>query len=150
MKTVLTLQITLFLLIAVGFVVKKMHIVGYQGQKNLNDLVIYVILPCNIIHAFTEGTADGSVFVQYLEILLISIGIQIFCVIYGKVIFRKESKDRYKCLRYGTICSNAGFLGNPVTEGISWCRGAGAYQFLSDSSENHDVVLRSFCFYRDQ
>lgn len=47
MKTVLTLQITLFLLIAVGFVVKKMHIVGYQGQKNLNDLVIYVILPCN-------------------------------------------------------------------------------------------------------
>ena len=68
MKTVLTLQITLFLLIAVGFVVKKMHIVGYQGQKNLNDLVIYVILPCNIIHAFTEGTADGSVFVQYLEI----------------------------------------------------------------------------------
>ena len=42
MKTVLTLQITLFLLIAVGFVVKKMHIVGYQGQKNLNDLVIYV------------------------------------------------------------------------------------------------------------
>ena len=92
MKTVLTLQITLFLLIAVGFVVKKMHIVGYQGQKNLNDLVIYVILPCNIIHAFTEGTADGSVFVQYLEILLISIGIQIFCVIYGKVIFRKESK----------------------------------------------------------
>ena len=123
MKPVLTLQITLFLLIAVGFVVKKMHIVGYQGQKNLNDLVIYVILPCNIIHAFTEGTADGSVFVQYLEILLISIGIQIFCVIYGKVIFRKESKDRYKCLRYGTICSNAGFLGNPVTEGIYGAEG---------------------------
>ena len=112
-----------FLLIAVGFVVKRMHIIGYQGQKNLNDLVIYVILPCNIIHAFTEGTADGSVFVQYLEILLISIGIQIFCVIYGKVIFRKESKDRYKCLRYGTICSNAGFLGNPISEGIYGAEG---------------------------
>ena len=99
MKTLLTLQLTIFLLVAVGFLMKKIHIIGPQGQKNINDLVIYLILPCNILHAFTQSAADGN-FMKYLEILLISIGIQIFCVIYGKVIFRKESKDRYKCLRY--------------------------------------------------
>lgn len=32
--------------------------------------------------------------------------------------FRKESEDRRKCLQYGTICSNAGFLGNPIAEGV--------------------------------
>ena len=123
MVTVITLQLTLFLLIAVGFLLKRIHIIGYQGQKNLNDMVIYVILPCNILHAFTEGTADRSVFMQYLEILIISICIQIFCVIYGKIVFRKESRDRYKCLQYGTICSNAGFLGNPISEGIYGAEG---------------------------
>ena len=64
MITVITLQVTLFLLIAVGFVLKRIHIVGPQGQKNLNDMVIYVILPCNILHAFTEGAADGAQFMQ--------------------------------------------------------------------------------------
>ena len=32
--------------------------------------------------------------------------------------FRKEPEGRYKCLQYGTICSNAGFLGNPIAEGV--------------------------------
>ena len=38
---------------------KKIHIIGPQGQKNINDLVIYLILPCNILHAFTQSAADG-------------------------------------------------------------------------------------------
>ena len=122
MKTLLTLQLTIFLLVAVGFLMKKIHIIGPQGQKNINDLVIYLILPCNILHAFTQSAADGN-FMKYLEILLISIGIQVFCVIYGKVMFRKEPEGRYKCLQYGTICSNAGFLGNPIAEGIYGAEG---------------------------
>ena len=59
----------------------------------------------------------------YLEVLLISVGIQIFCVFYGRLIFRKEPEGKNKCLRYGTICSNAGFLGNPVAEGIYGAEG---------------------------
>ena len=98
MKTLLTLQLTIFLLVAVGFLMKKIHIIGPQGQKNINDLVIYLILPCNILHAFTQSAADGN-FIKYLEILLISIGIQVFCVIYGKVMFRKDPAGRFKCLK---------------------------------------------------
>lgn len=122
MKTLVTLQITIFLLVAVGFVLKRIHIVGPQGQKNINDMVIYVILPCNILRAFLDSPAEGS-FLSYLEVLLISVFIQIFCVIYGKVVFRKETEGRQKCLRYGTICSNAGFLGNPIAEGVYGAEG---------------------------
>ena len=108
MKTLLTLQLTIFLLVAVGFLMKKIHIIGPQGQKNINDLVIYLILPCNILHAFTQSAADGN-FIKYLEILLISIGIQVFCVIYGKLIlkidicyYRKYSLDRCNRLLIGS------------------------------------------------
>lgn len=92
------------------------------GTKNLNDLVIYVILPCNILHAFMNSPVEGRL-LYYLEVLLISVGIQIFCVFYGRLIFRKEPEGKNKCLRYGTICSNAGFLGNPVAEGIYGAEG---------------------------
>ena len=122
METLVTLQITIFLLVATGFVLKRIHIVGPQGQKNINDMVIYVILPCNILRAFLDSPAEGS-FLSYLEVLLISVFIQIFCVIYGKVVFRKETEGRQKCLRYGTICSNAGFLGNPIAEGVYGAEG---------------------------
>ena len=33
------------------------------------------------------------------------------------------NEGRYKCLQYGTICSNAGFLGNPIAEGIYGAEG---------------------------
>lgn len=122
MEKILTLQATIFLLVAVGFVLKRIGLVGPQGQKNLNDLVLYVILPCNILHAFMNSPVEGRL-LYYLEVLLISIGIQVFCVFYGRLVFRKESEGRNKCLRYGTICSNAGFLGNPIAEGIYGAEG---------------------------
>lgn len=122
METLVTLQITIFLLVAVGFILKRIHIVGPQGQKNINDMVIYVILPCNILRAFLDSPAENG-FLSYLEVLIISVFIQAFCVIYGKIAFRKEPEGRQKCLRYGTICSNAGFLGNPIAEGVYGAEG---------------------------
>lgn len=122
METLVTLQITIFLLVAVGFVLKRIHIVGPKGQKNINDMVIYVILPCNILRAFLDSPAENG-FLSYLEVLIISVFIQAFCVIYGKIAFRKEPEGRQKCLRYGTICSNAGFLGNPIAEGVYGAEG---------------------------
>ena len=44
-------------------------------------------------------------------------------MVYGKLAFRRESVPRQKCLQYSTICSNAGFLGNPIAEGIYGAEG---------------------------
>ena len=122
MREVISLQTTIFLLVWIGYVVKKRKIIGSQGQKNLTDLVIYVILPCNILKAFMAGQA-GEHLKDYLVILGISIAIQIFCTFYGKIVYRKEAIGRRKCLEYGTICSNAGFLGNPIAEGVFGAEG---------------------------
>ncbi|MBR3195522.1 MAG: AEC family transporter [Clostridia bacterium] len=128
MGTVINLQITLFGLIAVGFLIKKIGIIGDAGQKNLNDLVLNVVLPCNIFKAFVSiGTTDG--FSKYLWILGISLGIQVFCVLYGKLVFRRFPEGERKCAQYATICSNAGFIGNPVAEGIWGAQGLVLAQF---------------------
>ena len=117
MEKLLILQITIFLLTAAGFLVKRLGIVNAQGQRSLNDLVIYVVLPCNILKAFLNSSVEGKLS-AFLSVLLISIGIQAFCVVYGKLVFRKAGEGRRQCLEYGTICSNAGFLGNPMAEGV--------------------------------
>ncbi|MDO4466555.1 MAG: AEC family transporter [Bacillota bacterium] len=117
MIALLNLQITIFLLIGVGFLIKRKNMVGKEGQKNLNDLVINVILPCNILKAFMVDF-ESSMAQEFLAVLLLSIATQVLFVIYGKIVFKKYPEGQRKCLQYGTICSNAGFLGNPIAEGV--------------------------------
>ena len=45
MSDVLILQITMLILIIVGAVIKRIGIISETGQKNINDLVIYLVLP---------------------------------------------------------------------------------------------------------
>ena len=115
MLEVLELEALLFLLIAVGYLIRKIGVVSAEGQKTLNNLVLYVVLPCNILRAFTSGGTDGLLG-EFLEVLLISFGLQAFVYLYGRIVFRKASEDKKASLMFATICSNAGFLGNPVAE----------------------------------
>ncbi|MBQ6662830.1 MAG: AEC family transporter [Firmicutes bacterium] len=115
MEQILEMQATLFILIFVGFFLKKGGLISNEGQKNLTDLVIYIILPCNILTSFVTGSSEEFLR-DGIAILLISVGIQFFCIFYGKLVYRRQSKDRQACLQYGTICSNAGYLGNAIAE----------------------------------
>ena len=117
MSETLILQISIFILMGVGFLVKRLGLVGKEGQKNLTDLVIYVILPCNILTSFTADVG-ADVLQDCVALFLISMGTQAGCVVLGRLIWRKEEDDKNKCLRYATICSNAGFLGNPIAESV--------------------------------
>lgn len=117
MSKLLVLQITMLLLILVGALIKRIGIISKEGQKNINDLVIYLVLPCNIVKSFMID-CDSNTFVQFAEVLVISIGIQIVSVILGKILYGKREVGHRMSLQYGVICSNAGFLGNPVAEGV--------------------------------
>ena len=104
-------------MIAVGFLIRKVRVVGKEAERVITDLVLDVILPCNIFVSFlgkNEGIGGGD----FLAIFLISIGVQILAMLYGKFAFPKEPPERRISLRYAMICSNAGFLGNAITEGV--------------------------------
>ncbi len=117
MKDNLILQFAIFSLIGVGFLARKLNIVSQQGQKSLTNLVVDVILPCNIFKAFL--TADlNRIREDGLWVLGISLVFHLFCIGYGRLLFRKPPEGERKCLRFAALCSNAGFLGNPVAEGL--------------------------------
>lgn len=124
MKELVNLQCTIFLLVGIGYLLKKIKLVNQESQKCITDLVINVILPCNIVKAFCMEFTD-QMGEELAAVVLLSIAVQAVSVVYGKIMFRKEEEGRKKCLQYGTICSNAGFLGNPIAEGIY-----GAYGLL--------------------
>jgi hypothetical protein len=117
MHQLINLQFTMFFMIAAGMILKKIGIIGPEGQKNITDLVIYLVLPCNIIKSFLfEFTFD--ILITFTGVLIISILIQVGCSILGKVLYQRMEVPQKKVLQYATICSNAGFLGNPIAEGV--------------------------------
>ena len=117
MKALIDLQITMFLLIFIGWFMRKAGIIGPEGKKVMTDLVINLILPCNIIRSFMIQFS-WKIAADFAGILIISLLIQVFCLILGKILYRHTEEKRRQCLSYGIICSNAGFLGNPVAEGV--------------------------------
>lgn len=113
----ISLQLRMFLVMLVGLFFRKKNIISTEGKKTLTDLVIYLILPCNIVKSFMIEF-DGGVLKNFGLVLMISIGIQVMCAVLARLLYNRVTPGRKAVLQYGTIVSNAGFLGNPVAEGV--------------------------------
>lgn len=113
----ISLQLRMFLIMLVGLFFRKKNIISNEGKKNLTDLVIYLILPCNIVRSFMIEF-DGDTLKNFGMILIISVLIQVFCAILAKFLYCKVQPTHKPVLMYATVASNSGFLGNPVAEGV--------------------------------
>lgn len=113
----LNMQMMMFLLAAIGFLVRKKGIVGTEGRKNMIDLCLFVTLPFNILNSFM-GRWDWNMLISCSIILLLSTGYNVISILFSIVLYRRNTFAKQKTLKYGTIVSNGGFLGNPIIEGI--------------------------------
>lgn len=111
------LQLMMFLLMGVGFFLRKKQIITTEGKTVLTDLIVDVILPCNIITSF-RIPFDWDVLNAGVQVLMISLMIQLLCTLISANCYKKVPKRQRMILQYGTVCSNAGFLGNPIAEGL--------------------------------
>ena len=109
LSAVINLQLVMFALFICGFILTRKGVINSERRKGMSDLLIDLFLPANIICAFLTGISR-DVF-------------QIISYLLGLVLYRKEVNGRRMVLRYATICSNAGFMGNPVVEGIYGSQG---------------------------
>lgn len=113
----LNLQGILFLLMIAGIYARKRNFITPESRKKLTALFINLILPCNIIVSF-HIRLSAQVIASAGEILAISFGVQMLSWLLSKLLYRRVAHNEQMVLRYGTICSNSGFMGNPVVEGI--------------------------------
>ena len=115
--SLISLQITLFILMMVGALLKKTGVIGAEGKKTLSDLCIKVVIPCNIFKSFLiDFTPD---ILKTCGLLLVSaVILQAVCLLLNRFIYNGQEQRRKKVLQYCTIVPMSGFLGNPIAEGI--------------------------------
>lgn len=117
MTNLLNLQITIFGLMLSGYLLTKTGILSSEARTPLSDLLINFILPCNIITSFMMEF-NKKIMLDCLSILIVSICIQAVVVISSKYFFPGADAKKLPVLQYGTIVSNAGFMGNPIAQGL--------------------------------
>ncbi len=115
--SLINLQVMMFLMMGIGAFLRKKEIIKSEDKTVMTELIINLLLPCSIVMAFYIEFSE-EILEQGFIILIISCVLHLFCVLLAKVAFNKYPKDRKVILQYGTICSNAGFLGNPIAEGV--------------------------------
>ena len=113
----------MFFLVIIGYIVRKREIIGAEARKDLVDFCLFVTLPFNILHSFL-GEWSLTMLASCGMILLLSSGYNAVSVLVSFLLYKKKEDKQQKTLRYGTIVSNGGFLGNPVLEGIYGTSGA--------------------------
>lgn len=123
LENMLNMQMIMFLLVIIGFVIRKRGIIGGEARKDLVDFCLFVTLPFNILNSFL-GEWSWSMLASCITILLLSTGYNAISVLISFLLYKKAEDKKQKTLRYGTIVSNGGFLGNPVLEGIYGTSGA--------------------------
>ncbi len=111
------MQLMMFLLVGIGFFIRKKGIVNTEGRMNMINLCLYITLPFNVLHSFMRKW-DWNLFIACGVILLLSAGYNAISVFFSNILYKNQEANRQKSLKYGTIISNSGFLGNPMVEGI--------------------------------
>lgn len=111
------MQLMMFLLMAIGAFLRKKEIITDTGMRNMTDFFIDIVLPANIIKSFLiEFQMD--IVMSFLAIVVVSTVNQIFCSLFGKFAYNWVPVRQRKVLQYGTVCSNAGLIGNVVAQEV--------------------------------
>lgn len=116
-ENMINMQLMMFLLVGIGFFIRKRGIVNTEGRMNMIDLCLHLTLPFNVLHSFMRKW-DWELFASCGMILALSVGFNAISVLFSRILYNKQEEKQQKSLKYGTIISNSGFLGNPMVEGI--------------------------------
>lgn len=113
----MNLQIEVFLLIIVGFTLSKVGYFSEHTRKQVTKIVLTIVLPCSIIQSF-EIDVTYELIVSTGLVFLISVGIQFVYLFFNCILWRNQEENRRINCKYGTMVSNAGFMGMPFAQEI--------------------------------
>ena len=87
------------LLMGAGFLMRKTGIITPEGKKCLTDIILYAILPCNIIKAFSREMEAGF-WSTFLMVLLMAVLAQAVSFLLSRLLYRRFD-DGEKCVPNG-------------------------------------------------
>ncbi|CAJ1184040.1 AEC family transporter [Companilactobacillus paralimentarius] len=115
--------ILMFCLMLVGVLINKLKFMHAQTSNDLTNVLLYIVSPCLIINAFEQPYSNDRI-KQFLlaaggVILLYLVEIVIAKLVFGHL----KNRNLSRIAQYGSIYSNAGFMGIPLISSLFGSKG---------------------------
>lgn len=110
--------LSIVLMIALGYFLKRIDFLSFKDVDSLNNIVIYILLPCMIFHALY--TADLSLLPQLGILPFVILASSFITGIISYFILKafNISDKRLWSILITVMIANTGFMGYPVSLGI--------------------------------
>lgn len=114
---VVTQALILFILIGVGFLVRKVRMMDDTGLQQMNTLLLVIVNPCLIIQSFQNSFDRGLIhgIVVALLAALVTHGVG---AVLARLVFRRLPQAQSRILQFSTIFSNCAFMGVPLLNAL--------------------------------
>ena len=107
--------LTLFLLMAVGFVFGRLELLSDDALSQMSRILLYVVIPCIMVTAFeVERTAEVDR--QLLASFAALAGTYALYILSSHLLFRGQPDAHRGILRFASIYGNVGFMGLPLIQ----------------------------------
>ena len=119
-NSLLSIMITLFLLLAVGFFCRKVHITDGSASKSFSKLIVTVGQPLLVLSAMNNAEYSEENLRIALWTTLIGFAMHTLLALSAFLICRgmKKNPDRAKIFEFALVFSNCGFIGFPILDSI--------------------------------
>lgn len=118
-QSLLGIMVVLFLLLAIGFVSRKVGLLNDTASKHLSKLIICIGQPALIIAALNNAEWSEERLKIALWSTLIGFAMHTFFGLCALLICRgMKNADHAKIFEFGLVFANCGFLGFPVLDSV--------------------------------
>ncbi len=109
----------LFIILIIGFIIRKLNILNSNSIKNMSSMLIKVTLPAMILSSMPDNSSN-PVISSTGYILLISFGVYAVSLALAFIVsfILHTPRTEKGVIRFIVIFSNVGFMGYPVLEAV--------------------------------
>jgi len=112
-----TQVLILFILIGIGYLGAKKGIIKSEGVSTITEIMLYIVTPCVIIHAF-QRKFEATLLKGFLISFGAAVLSHVLCIVLGKLFIHNPDDDKNRLFRFGVIFSNCGFMSLPLLEAL--------------------------------
>ena len=110
---------TIFLILASGFVLRKINIIDDAFSKGLSTLILKLGQPFMLINSLIKCEYSVENLKLGFIVLALSVAMHIGMAVYSYLaVFKYKSLDERKISEFAIIFSNCGFIGIPIAESL--------------------------------
>lgn len=105
--------ITLYLLMAVGYVLGKLKLIDDHGAASMSTLVMYIVSPCMLLVAFQRPIEQDTLHNFYV-VVAVSLLLHVAFIVLSRLMIHDTDRHRRNLLLFAAVFSNCGFMGYPL------------------------------------